>query len=299
MKKTFAFFLMALPTLVLASCGEGGPTEISSSMDPVGASSSAAATGNTLSSVLGSFGKNVTVKSIYQFIDTGDDKTLASITAKYVEEGCLFDYANFPNQTVSTGFVSKDDKTHSFTIPDGQEELVLGSEVLNASGASVSSFRDIYYDPSYVGEHVEDYCAENVFIPKIAGKTNGYFYLYDKVYESDLPSVSEETSTEEGEEGEGTSEDVIESSEDSGKLLQDNTARLVNLAKAIGVYEAATSFGTMDIHSAELYFSAKGTTFNITFYFSYRDGYDRFAVKTTINNIGKTKVAPLDAYLGA
>ena len=212
MKKTFAFFLMALPTLVLASCGEGGPTEISSSMDPVGESSSAAATGNTLSSVLGSFGKNVTVKSIYQFIDTGDDKTLASITAKYVEEGCLFDYANFPNQTVSTGFVSKDDKTHSFTILDWQEELVLGSEVLNASGASASSFRDVYYDPSYVGEHVEDYCAENVFIPKIAGKTNGYFYLYDKVYESDLPSVSEETSTEEGEEGEGTSEGVIESS---------------------------------------------------------------------------------------
>ena len=73
----------------------------------------------------------------------------------------------------------------------------------------------------------------------------------------------------------------------------------MNLSKAIGVYETATSFGTMDIHSAELYFSAKGTTFNITFYFSYRDGYDRFAVKTTINNIGKTKVAPIDAYLGA
>lgn len=300
MKKTFAFFLMALPALALASCAEGGPSGVSSSTDAPEGSTSTEATGNTLSSVLGSFGKNMRVNSVYQFIDTGDDKKMASIVADYIEEGCLFEYKNFPNQTAKNGFVSKSGKTNAFTIPEGQKELVLGSELLNNAGESIASFRDVYYDPSYIGEHTEEYCAENVFIPKIAGKTNGTFYLHDKVYESDLPSASEESSKEEGAEGEETSfEEVVESSEESGKLLQDNTALLVNFAKAMGVYDTASSFGTMSVHSAELYFSAKGTTFTVTFYFSYKDGYDRFAVKSSISNIGKTKIDPIAAYLGA
>ncbi len=286
--------------------------------DPVSGDSSAAAsstpsaTGNTLSSVLGSFKTNLRVNAIFNFL--GSSAT-PSIIMDYVEKGVQFTYKNFDDSFVDGGFLNDSDgKAYAWNLSEvehwnestSKAETVdlavkTGSAIKNKAGDEVSSFRDAYYDPSYIGEHLDEFTAENVFVPQIAGTTFGWFDLLPYVYESDLENrstLSEEESTEgEALEEEESSEAVESEPEHSGKLLKDNTEILATLSKCLGVYDTTACFGSgLELNSAEFYFAEKGSAFSFNLYYTYNAGYDKLKVTVSVSKIGSASVEALDNY---
>ncbi len=249
--KKHAFLLLGLASLFsLVSCADNAGGDQNSSES----ASSAVSGGNTLSSVLGSLGKNLRTNTIFQYVNS---TSAISIMTDYVEEGCFYTFRNIEGSPENFGFVSKDNKTYRYTEDNGA--LVLGDELLK-SGASVSSFRDVYYDPSYVGEHVSDYTAANVFVPAIANQTFGTYSMK------------------------------------KNKDGQDNGVLLTNFAKALGVYETGAALD-LDLEGVDLYFSEKGTSYTATFTYSKDGGYDGLKAVTTISNIGKTNIKAIADYL--
>lgn len=215
---------------------------------------------------------NLRVNRVFNFVDSEKAVTIAT---DYVKEGCFYTFMNIPSVTENFGFVSKDGKTNRFTVPSASEPLVLGEE-LKKDGQSVSSFRDVYYDPSFIGEHADEYLGSNVFVPKDAATTTyGTFILRKEV------EIDEEQT-------------------------QDNTVILENFSKAMGVYETIQAFddpstpeADIVLNRAELYFSQKGKTFTATFYHTFKGGFDSLRVTCTISNIGNTKVNAISNYLAA
>ncbi len=262
--KARSIFLTLIAGMSLISCASqsGGDTSTDSS------DGSEANPTNTLSSVLSSFQNNCTVTNVFQFISVSSGT--ANVVTNYVDEGY---YSTFNKDAFGsdkdTGFFSKDSKTYACTI--SKDVLTLGDELKDADGDSVSSFRDLYYDPSYIGGHVSLFTAENVFLPSIAGMTYGTFDLPSKVY-----------------------------AEDKKTVIKDNTDTLVLLAKCLGVYQVASSFEDISINAAELYFSANGkSTYNFKFYFTYKGGYDRLTVVSNVTKVGSTSIKAFTNYLAS
>ena len=296
---------------MLTGCaGDVTPSQ-SGSGDP-GASSSAPKTGNTLASVLGSFGKNMRSNVIFNFL--GSSK-IPSIVMDYVENGVQFDYKNFPESYVKGGYLNEGGKAYSWTNSsvDHWNEKKSKAETVdlavkdptpiqNNAGEEVASFRDAFYDPSYIGEHLQDFLAPNVFIPKIKGTTFGTFNLFGKVYESELggeeaPVDSADPEGQPAEEQSSDEEEIPEEEQPSGALVQDNTAILTTLCKCLGVYDTAAAFdSTLQLNSADFYFSEKGTSFSFNFYFTYQGGYDKLYAKVAISKIDSNEVPALDNY---
>lgn len=285
-------FWIALSALMLSGCAEEAPaSSIDSSTPPAG--------GNTLSSVLGSFGKNIRANVIFNFLTTGGK--IPGITMDYVEDGVQFDYRNFPDGYVKGGFLNDSDgKAYAWvnTQVDHQNSAgrvskvdlaeKVGDPIKNSSNVEVSDFRDAFYSPAYIGEHLADFTKDNVFIPRIKGTTYGTFDLFGKVYESEVGGHTSEELAEDSEEGE---------EEPSGKLVQDNTEILVTLAKCLGVYDTAVSAGgDVELTSADFYFAQAGTSFSFNFNFTYAGGYDKLNVKVAVSQIGSVSVAALTNY---
>lgn len=282
-------FWIALSALMLGGCGEEAPvSSIDSSAPPV--------TGNTLSSVLGSFGKNLRAKAIFNFMTAGK---VPSITMDYMENGVQFDYENFPDGFVKGGFLDEGGKSYAWvntvvehlnssgrvTKVDLAEKT--GDPIKNSSAAEVASFRDAFYDPSYISAHLDDFLKENVFIPRIKGTTYGTFDLFGTVYESEV--------------GGHTSEELAEDSdgeeEPTGRIVQDNTEILATLAKCLGVYDTASTAGEdVTLNSADFYFAQNGTSFTFNFYFTYAGGYDKLNARVVVSQIGSASAAALTNY---
>lgn len=274
-------FVLGLAGLLLVSCGEGGTgSDGSSSSNPP------VTGGNTLSSVLSSFGKNCRVNNIYQYLSSG---SVPSIMTDYVEDGFYSTYKNFGDRKNGGVIDAKDGKSYFFTVEKDTEtkkdKLVLGDALLDG-GNNVSSFRDVYFDPSYVGDNVAMFTAENVFVPKIKGTTFGTFNLFGKYYSDDVPVE------------ESSSEDVAPAAVDATKtLIKDNTAELTALSKALGVYEVAANHSDkLELQAADLYFSEKGSQFTFNFYYSYEGGFDRLVARSVISKIGSTSVDLIKNY---
>lgn len=274
-------FVLGLVGLLLVSCGEGGTGNdgSSSSNPPV-------AGGNTLSSVLSSFGKNCRVNNIYQYLSSN---STPSIMTDYVEDGFYSTYKNFGDRKNGGVIDAKDGKSYFFTVEKDTEtkkdKLVLGDALLDG-GNNVSSFRDVFFDPSYVGDNVAMFTAENVFVPKIKGTTFGTFNLFGKYYSDDAPVE------------ESSSEDVAPAALDATPtLIKDNTAELTALSKALGVYEVAANHSDkLELQAADLYFSEKGTQFTFNFYYSYEGGFDRLVARSVISKIGSTSIDLIKNY---
>ncbi len=223
---------------------------------------------NTLTSVLSSIQKNCTVTNVFQFINVSSGT--ANVVTNYVEEGyySTFNKEAFGTES-NTGFISDEGKTYACTI--ASDEVSLGDELLDSEGNSVSSFRELYYDPSFIGDNVPSFTAENVFSPRIAGTTYGTFDLPAKVYGDDKTTI-----------------------------VKDNTDVLIVLAKCLGVYQIASSYADVSINAAELYFSANGkSTYNFKFYFTYKGGYDRLTVVSNVTKIGSTSIKGFTNYFAA
>lgn len=274
-------FVLGLAGLLLVSCGEGGTgSDGSSSSNPP------VTGGNTLSSVLSSFGKNCRVNNIYQYLSSG---SVPSIMTDYVEDGFYSTYKNFGDRKNGGVIDAKDGKSYFFTVEKDTEtkkdKLVLGDALLDG-GNNVSSFRDVYFDPSYVGDNVAMFIAENVFVPKIKGTTFGTFNLFGKYYSDDVPVE------------ESSSEDVAPAAVDATKtLIKDNTVELTALSKALGVYEVAANHSDkLELQAADLYFSEKGNQFTFNFYYSYEGGFDRLVARSVISKIGSTSVDLIKNY---
>lgn len=275
-------FVLGLAGLLLVSCGEGGTGNdgSSSSNPPV-------AGGNTLSSVLSSFGKNCRVNNIYQYLSSG---SVPSIMTDYVEDGFYSTYKNFGDRKNGGVIDVKGDKSYRYIVEKDAEtkkdKLVLGDALVDGNGNNVSSFRDLYFDPSYIGDHVAMFTAENVFVPKIQGTTFGTFNLFGKYYSDDAPV--EESSSE------GVAPAALDA---TPTLIKDNTAELTALSKALGVYEVAANHSDkLELQAADLYFSEKGTQFTFNFYYSYEGGFDRLVARSVISKIGSTSVDLIKNY---
>lgn len=259
--KARSLFLTLIAMMGLASCsGQGEAATSEGSLE-----SSEVNPSNTLSSVLASLQDNCTVTNVFQFINVSSGT--ANVVTNYVKEGyySTFNKAAFGNES-DAGFLSDDSRTYSCTIV--KDEVSLGEELLDGEGKSVSSFRELYYDPSYIGDHVSSFTAPDVFSPRIKGTTYGTFDLPLKVYEEDKATVK-----------------------------QDNTEILVTLAKCLGVYAIASAYEDVAINAAELYFSANGkSTYNFKFYFTYKGGYDRLTVLSNVTKIGTTSIKGFTNY---
>ena len=302
---------ISLAGLMLTGCAGDVPPDQSGSVDP-SASSSVPKTGNTLASVLGSFGTNMRSNVIFNFL--GSSK-IPSIVMDYVDNGVQFEYKNFPDTYVKGGYLNENGKAYAWTNSEVDhwnekkskaEKVDLAvkdpTAIKDKNGNEVASFRDAFYDPSYIGEHLQDFLAPNVFIPKIKGTTFGTFNLFGKVYESELDG--EEEPVEPGEEEEveeaeqqSEEEEIPTEEEPSGALVQDNTEILMTLCRCLGVYDTAASFdATLQLNSADFYFSEKGSSFSFNFYFTYQGGYDRLYAKVAISKIGDNSVPALTNY---
>lgn len=259
--KARSIFLTLIAGMSLVSCASQGETTTSDSS----AGTSEVNPSNTLISVLSSIQDNCTVTNVFQFINVSSGT--ANVVTNYVKEGyySTFNKDAFGTES-NTGFISDDSKTYACTIT--KDEVTLGEELLDSSGNSVSSFRDLYYDPSYIGDNASSFAAENVFSPRIKGTTYGTFDLPLKVY-----------------------------GEDKTTVVKDNTEILITLAKCLGVYEIASSYADVVINAAELYFSANGkSTYNFKFYFTYKDGYDRLTALSNVTKIGSTSIKGFTNY---
>ena len=302
MKKKPLFFL-AFAALALGACAAEPSSDASSATS--GSSSTSEKTVNTLSSVLQKMGVNLRENVVFNFLGA---QSVPGVYMDYVEKGVSFQYRKFPDAFVDGGFLDDADG-HAYKWTKTQvdhwneskgkvekKDLAVkeGPALTNSASEEVSTFRDAFYTPSYIQDHVDDFLAENVFIPRIAGTTYGTFDLFGKVYESELGG---KTSVEEGEETGESSEEEITSEEASGALIQDNTAILETLAKCMGVYDTAQSFvGTLELDRADLYFAEKGTSFTFTFYFVYDGGYKGLQARAVVSKIGENSVEALDNY---
>ena len=287
MKKKFLVLLTILPALILGGCaiedGSSSDATDSSSIEP---------TGNTLSSVLSSFGKNLRNTVTFNFLS---ESSTPRIEMNFIESGVEYRYTNFSDSFKTSGFVDKDNKSYKWEAgldTDNKEVLVLGDVLKDSSNNEVETFRDLYYDPSYICSHVEGFLAENFFIPKIKGTTYGTFNLFGIVYESEVGG--DDITSESIDENSGTDE----SEEPSGKVVQDNTEILNILSKSLGVYDTVAALGPdIELNSADFYFSQKGTTFTFHFYYTYKGGYDRLTVTSVITRVGSSSSKLIEDYL--
>lgn len=262
--KAPSIFLILIAGISLVSCADQTATDTSETSSDT----SEVNPSNNLTSVLSSIQDNCTVTNVFQFISVSSGT--ANVVTNYVNEGY---YSTFNKEAFGTendtGFISDDSKTYACTIT--KDEVTLGNELLDSEGNSVSSFRDLYYDPSYIGDNVSSFTAENVFSPRIKGTTYGTFDLPLKVY-----------------------------GEDKTTVVKDNTDILIALAKCLGVYEITSSYADVSINAAELYFSANGkSTYNFKFYFTYKGGYDRLTVLSNITKIGTTSIKGFTNYFAS
>jgi hypothetical protein len=169
MKK--GFFIVALLTpLVLAGCGAftSGSSGVSNST-----SSSASKGKNNLTSVLSSFGENLTVNAAFTFLNAGS--TTPIINTAYTADGCFFKFTGFTNQS-NFGFVNVpagkkagiDEGAYQWTL-DGTA-LKLGNKL-----SATPDFRSLYLDPSKIGSNSATFVS--AFVPEITGTTSGFFDL--------------------------------------------------------------------------------------------------------------------------
>jgi hypothetical protein len=169
MKK--GFFIVALLTpLLLVGCG--GTSSGGSSVTAPSSSSSAKGK-NTLTSVLSSFGENMTVNAAFTFLNSGS--TTPMINTTYTADGCFFKFTGFTGMT-NSGFVNLpagkksgvDEGTYQWTLESSA--LKLGNKL-----SATPNFRSLYDDPSKIGANAATYAS--AFIPEIANTTSGFFDL--------------------------------------------------------------------------------------------------------------------------
>jgi hypothetical protein len=258
MKKSYLPFVFA-GVLILSSCNLGA-----TSSDSGSASSTSATTGgNTVSSVLSSFGHNLTVNASFDFLANGG--SAPAFNATYIELGCRFGYTNFGTDKKNGGFVY---------VKEGKKEGVAAGtytfteetpNVLTLGEAVSSDYRSLYDTPSEIGADPSAYVA--AFIPQIKGTTNGFFNLN---YELD----------------------------DNGNRinLHAHDALVASLAKSLGVYDTITSVSGVSLDYATLYFSDKGTNFTFVFYAQYGTGFNGLKTTVAVNSVGATEIQSINDY---
>lgn len=224
-------------------------------------SSSATTGGNTLTSVLSSFGTNLTVAASFPFLSKSG--TNPTMLLSFIDQGSRVSSTGFNSTAKTGGFVVVKDGakagvaagTYAWT-EDTADTLTLGSAI-------TGSFRDAYYTPDQIAKESANYVS--AFVPEIAGTTNGYFYLNKEV-------------------------------DNAGKRTYANQTLLENLAKYLGVYDTITSVGEATLDWASLYFSATGTQFTFTFYSRYKNGYTDLKTNAVVGSLGTTEIKAINNY---
>jgi hypothetical protein len=255
MKKSIFLFSLLAATL-MSSCSGFQKADSSST-----SSSSATTGGNTLTSVLSSFGTNLTVAASFPFLSkSGSTPTMLM---SFIDQGSRVSSTGFSSTAKTGGFVVVKDGakagvaagTYAWT-EDTADTLTLGSAI-------TGSFRDVYYTPDQITKESASYVS--AFVPEIAGTTNGYFYLNKEV-------------------------------DSTGKRTYANQTLLNNLAKYLGVYDTITSVGEATIDWASLYFSATGTQFTFSFYSRFNNGYTDLKTNAVVGSIGTTEIKAINSY---
>lgn len=258
MKKSFLVVGLGL-TVLLGSCGASTTAaSTTSSGDVTG--------GNTITSVLSSFGQNLTANASFDFLSNGG--SAPSFVSTYIKQGCHFQYNNFGTEKTNGGFVYvKDGKKEG--VAAGYYKYVDAATSITLGEALSADWRTLYHDPSEIGAAASTYAA--AFKAQIANATSGFF-------------------------------DLNNDKDESGNRTYPHADLLNALAKSLGVYDTITSVTTesgekVSLDYATLYFSDKGTNFTFTFY--AKDGANGYAGLKTIvavNTVGATEISTINEY---
>ncbi|OPZ32519.1 MAG: hypothetical protein BWY98_01320 [Tenericutes bacterium ADurb.BinA155] len=175
-----ALFLVSILPLFLTACG----TDSVSSGSSAAVSSSSIKNPNTLTSVLSSFGTNLTTSASFPFL-SDSAKTTPVILSTYVEKGCYFHYSNFASMTdFGLVNVAADAKAGVaagvYKYTQTSNVLTLGDNVSTTS----ADFRTLYANPNDFGAEVAAFAA--AFVPEIKDATTGYFDLNKDGKSADL-----------------------------------------------------------------------------------------------------------------